>query len=287
MNVRFQATKHFVKAHVPPSVYEVIRRIWRAVARVSSVKTRLYTMDRKLPTGFHVQQIRSLELRGISDDLLKSVIQDYLDFTAKHYDPALDAVRAVSLIEAVLKANDLSGDLAECGVYQGSSAKIIRHFAVPDKKLYLFDTFTGFTADDRQIEMRKGLRRDPGEGHIKTSLEFAKERVFSDMNGRKCEFNDNSVVFCVGSVHNTLETVTNARFSFVHLDMDLYEPTRFALEFFIPRIVSNGILLLHDYAVDKSGYCGVYQATMDVDLSGMFGPLPFGDQSTALFQKRT
>ena len=38
------------------------------------------------------------------------------------------------------------------------------------------------------------------------------------------------------------------RFSFVHLDLDLPEGTRAALEFFHPRLVPGGILLGDDYA---------------------------------------
>lgn len=41
--------------------------------------------------------------------------------------------------------------------------------------------------------------------------------------------------------------ITNKRFSFVHLDADLYEPTRDSLEFFYPRVNSGGMFLIHDY----------------------------------------
>ncbi len=37
------------------------------------------------------------------------------------------------------------------------------------------------------------------------------------------------------------------RFSFVHLDLDLYDSTIAALEWFWPRLASGGILLSHDY----------------------------------------
>jgi len=58
------------------------------------------------------------------------------------------------------------------------------------------------------------------------------------------------------SVDKKLEQTT---FAFVHLDADLYEPTRNGLEFFYPRVSSGGIILIHDYnawpgcrkAVDK------------------------------------
>jgi hypothetical protein len=47
----------------------------------------------------------------------------------------------------------------------------------------------------------------------------------------------------------TAEAVAACRFSFVHLDVDLYESTRAALEFFYPRMSSGGIILSHDYVI--------------------------------------
>lgn len=36
-------------------------------------------------------------------------------------------------------------------------------------------------------------------------------------------------------------------FAMVHLDCDLYLPTKAALEFFYPKMVRGGLLILHDY----------------------------------------
>ena len=45
----------------------------------------------------------------------------------------------------------------------------------------------------------------------------------------------------------TLEALTNRIFSFVHLDVDTYESTRDALQFFYPRMSPGGFLISHDY----------------------------------------
>ncbi len=42
---------------------------------------------------------------------------------------------------------------------------------------------------------------------------------------------------------------SDCRFSFVHLDVDLYESTRAALEFFYPRMNPGGMILSHDYVI--------------------------------------
>ena len=47
---------------------------------------------------------------------------------------------------------NLNGSVAECGVFRGDSAKYINEF-FPDKKLYLFDTFEGFSETDIEYEI--------------------------------------------------------------------------------------------------------------------------------------
>ena len=41
--------------------------------------------------------------------------------------------------------------------------------------------------------------------------------------------------------------IKNEKFSFVHIDVDLYEPTMKSLEFFFPRLVKGGIIVCDDY----------------------------------------
>jgi hypothetical protein len=49
-----------------------------------------------------------------------------------------------------------------------------------------------------------------------------------------------------GLFPDTAAPVADERFSFVHLDADLYESTKSALQFFYQRMISQGVLLSHD-----------------------------------------
>jgi hypothetical protein len=40
---------------------------------------------------------------------------------------------------------------------------------------------------------------------------------------------------------------TEIKYSFVHVDMDIYEPTRAALEFFYKRMNEGGVFVVDDY----------------------------------------
>lgn len=249
-------------------------------------KSRLHKLLPRLPHRHIIQKHRSLEIHGISDSILKALIEDYQEFTKDNYGIIFDSTRIVSLIEAIIYSNKIPGDFAECGVYHGSSSKILRWFGDSEKVLHCFDTFTGFTIEDRETETIKGIKRDPGVGHINTSLAFAKERIFSPVDNIECPVKSSRVLFHVGPVQNTLNEVSNVKFALVHLDMDLYAPTKFALEFFIPRISDYGLLILNDHTVDRAGYRGVAEAIDELTNPPLLGPLPFGDQSTTLYVKR-
>ena len=44
--------------------------------------------------------------------------------------------------------------------------------------------------------------------------------------------------------------IIDKKFCFVHLDVDLYKSTIESLRFFFPKMVSGGIILIHDYHSD-------------------------------------
>jgi O-methyltransferase len=50
-----------------------------------------------------------------------------------------------------------------------------------------------------------------------------------------------------GWIPTRFADVTNNRFSFVHIDVDLYQPTRDSLAFFYERMLRGGIILCDDY----------------------------------------
>lgn len=63
---------------------------------------------------------------------------------------------------------------------------------------------------------------------------------------------------------------------FVHLDLDLYAPTKAALEFFWPRLVPGGVLLFHDYGC--SLFPGVKKAADEFLKPLGITPIPLCDK---------
>lgn len=55
------------------------------------------------------------------------------------------------------------------------------------------------------------------------------------------------IVFHKGWIPERFADVAQRKFCFVHVDVDLFQPTRDSLEFFYPRMVRGGIILCDDY----------------------------------------
>jgi hypothetical protein len=138
-------------------------------------------------------------------------------------------------VEQVL-SEGVQGDLAELGVYRGNSARLLPVLAKRTKRrLFLFDTFSGF--DRHNLH---GPDSDKKVAFQDTSLDRVKRLVKLD-----------NVVYVPGLFPDSIPTVAlPERFAVVHLDCDLYEPTRAGLEYFYPRMPAGGLLIAHDYGSD-------------------------------------
>jgi len=128
---------------------------------------------------------------------------------------------------------NVPGEYAEVGICQGSTAKVICE-AKGDKPLHLCDTFEGLPqpgAAEQHVEK---------QGRFACSLESIQAYLqgYPNLHYHRGLYPD--------SVRGVLDDV---RFSFVHLDVDLYASTKDCLEYFWPRLVPGGILISHDYSI--------------------------------------
>lgn len=140
------------------------------------------------------------------------------------------------LIHSLAKAqSQIPGALAEVGVFEGGSARMICE-SKGEAPLHLFDTFSGLPPAG---EHDAPAHRDKKNLYA-CSLASVQEYLSTFPN----------VHFHEGVFpHSTGNVPPDEFFSFVHLDVDLYESTINCLDYFYPRMRSGGVILSHDYSI--------------------------------------
>jgi len=130
----------------------------------------------------------------------------------------------------------IDGDVAECGVFEGASSYLMfQRIENTQKKLHLFDSFEGLSV--------------PGN----TDGNYWKEGDLSvnEHGVRRNLPESDKILFYKGWIPEKFYMVENEKFSFVHLDVDLYQPTYDSLEFFYTRMAAGGVIVCDDYGFDS------------------------------------
>ncbi len=202
----------------------------------------------------------SLLKEGITEDKFNKEIQNRLLVEVQA------RVNFLRDFAGLHQGEDRSICVAEGGVFQGMFAREINS-RFPEHKLYLFDTFEGFDKKDVDVETAQGY------SHVKENYysETSEEAVLMKMPHR------DQVVIRKGFFPDTLVGLEEERFLFVNLDFDLYAPTLAGLRFFYPRMVTGGVILIHDYFTQF--YHGVAKAVsaFEDELGKKLVRLPIGD----------
>lgn len=136
-------------------------------------------------------------------------------------------------LNELLKLTDrVPGDLVECGCNKGVSAYLLcAHAKKHNRKVHLFDSFEGLP----QPEAGDGVWWKKGD--LAVGEATLKETVG--------EF-DNWIGY-TGWIPSRFNEIKDGLFSFVHIDVDLYQPTLDSIEFFYSRTRPGGVILLDDY----------------------------------------
>ncbi len=132
--------------------------------------------------------------------------------------------------------DNVSGDTAECGCYKGAGSYLMCSTNAEQsqcKRLHhVFDSFEGLSAPSA-IDGKHWALYDlaASEDEVIDAL--------SDFEG--------SYVLHKGWIPLRFQDVVKDSFAFVHIDVDIYEPTKESVSFFYPRLSPGGILLCDDY----------------------------------------
>jgi O-methyltransferase len=211
--------------NLPGIIYKILRRLDIEVLRNAS---------RKFP----------VELSDLERSILTRVKPITMTSTGR--------LSGIAISMRYLRANQIEGDVVECGVWAGGSIAAAALLGVgdfPQRRFWLFDTFEGMTRPSVHDP------KEAKEGYLKTKHP-------SDEGSNWCEVNETQVrnnlisvgvdistcIFVAGDVAKTLMNRNlPEKIALLRLDTDWYESTLIELEILFPRLVPNGILIIDDY----------------------------------------
>lgn len=146
--------------------------------------------------------------------------------------------RTFELIAQDLLKKNISGSVAEFGVFRGAFSSLINDW-FPDRRLYLFDTFEGFDDCEAREELERGQCE---ERFIKEHKDTSVMKVLSNL-----PYPDKAIV-CQGFFPQSIsKEAEKEKYMFVSIDVDFEESMFQGLKFFYPRMTKGGIIFVHDY----------------------------------------
>jgi len=125
---------------------------------------------------------------------------------------------------------NIDADYAECGVYQGASSYLILQ-KYTENRLHIFDSFEGLS-EPENIDGNYWSR-----GNLFASEDLVRKNLSEFTN----------FTLYKGWIPDRFNEVADKKFAFVHIDVDLYQPTLDSIRFFYSRMLPGAVILCDDY----------------------------------------
>lgn len=152
-----------------------------------------------------------------------------------------DPIRVLNFFQAIEAANRLpAGDYIELGSHRGYSLRVIHRFMDPTQTLFSFDTFEGFHERDIAVEHLHYDAPWTKGNFAPTSVERIARYVGDGTRPA-------NLTIIKGWFPDSFRGLENRRWRFAHIDFDLYQPIKAALETIWQPLLPGGVIMVHDY----------------------------------------
>lgn len=145
----------------------------------------------------------------------------------------VDRTRCHALYQLLAQLESVPGQMLEVGTWRGGTAGIIAS-QLPDRTLYVADTFTGVVKSSPWEHYQDGAHSD-------TSVESVQAFLTQDLELR------NVVILQGVFPDESGGAVEDTDFCFVHIDVDVFESARDVFLFAWERLSANGVVVFDDY----------------------------------------
>ncbi len=144
----------------------------------------------------------------------------------------LTDVEAMQISDAVRATMKVPGAIGEVGTFRGGSTRLMAEASEGKKDIHTFDTFEGLPPLEAFDDSRFSAGQfATGEEEVREYLSpFPRVHIYR------------------GLFPDSAGPITEEKFSFVHLDVDIYSSTKAGIEFFYPRMSPGAMLISHDYS---------------------------------------
>jgi len=177
----------------------------------------------------------------------------------------ITVTESIARYELFKKIIGLSGAIIECGVHNGNNLLLFSHLSsilepyAINRKIVGFDTFEGFSSIKDQDP--DDISEDNFDNVNFSALNEAIELY--DMNRVANHMKRLEIV--KGDAVNTIEKYISSNpaltIALLYLDFDIYEPTKVALEKFVPLVCKGGIIAFDEFNYEK--FSGETQAVKE------------------------
>lgn len=153
--------------------------------------------------------------------------------------------KMIAQYELFKRTVNVKGDIVECGVYKGTSLMrfaMYRDILEFDKKIYGFDTFYKFpeTTQNEDISLRNKFIIEGGQ-----PMKIRDLKKYIEFKGlKKVELIKGDVI---ETIPKFVKKYKNLSISFINMDLDIYEPTKVALQHLWDKVSYGGIMILDNY----------------------------------------
>jgi O-methyltransferase len=172
--------------------------------------------------------------------------------TTSSATPLRRVFRQTSLVELFEKSIALDGAVAECGCARGMSSMQLA-FAISNnnagwrgERFHILDSFRGLSEPSALDLDTSGMDTKEAARVMQMTragaMSYPYEEISRIMWGQFPELSLHR-----GWIPSVFDGLLEERYRFVHVDVDLYEPTLASFEYFYPRLVSGGMIVTDDY----------------------------------------
>lgn len=158
--------------------------------------------------------------------------------------------RFLALYEIYKRILPVKGSIVECGVFRGfgvmSWAKLSAILEPENltRRIYGFDTFAGFPSVSADQDQSKFQKNDPGQLAANSYdelqqliVEYDRDRFLGHLGKVELVRGD-----LMQTIPSFLSQNKHLVVSLLFLDVDLYEPTKAAIEHFLPRMPKGAVI---------------------------------------------